>query len=278
MNILREALSGLAGTIGTTSQQKWKLGKGDGSGVQNLTDPFPRMVWIYRDQSGEGREIDSAELDSASGLIYANIDGYENLEVQVGYLPNEKRRSVLRLSKQTGLAAVGGVLPTEQALQAAAIPQVGNLATMRVNPSSYTSPTLLCVTTDFFYTRPSTGQLNYQAVATVDFTTAQGAIASGKHRYAWAWYDYQSGTWGVTSSTDQTPSGALPSKGDFNGSAFASLGVPATAKRAAAVYLYFGQTGVAETDFYRTLDPKLDFPLSSILPTDDILKRIWLGM
>lgn len=276
---LSAAFEKLARKIGTTQKQLWKLGRGDGSGtVQNLSDPFARTVWIYRDQSGEGREISSAQLGSSSGIIWANVAAYENIEVDVAYQPSEDRRTVISLSAQTGQAATGGILPIEQALQAAAVPVTGNLATMRVDPSSYTSPTLVCNTTSFFYTRPSDGQLYFQPVATLDFTTVVGLIAAGKQRYAWAWYDYESAVWGITSSTDQTPSVALPTKGDFTGVIFATLVVPSTAKRSVGILLYFGQTGIGEANFYRNLDPRLDFALITEITVSDVQKRIWLGI
>lgn len=259
---LGTAFERFARRIGTTKRQRWKLGDGSGRGnVQNPTDPFSRSIWIHRDQSGEGREIGTAILDASSGILYANINAYENLEVDVSFPPKEELPHVTGLSTQTGYNASGGLTPLEQGLQAAAVPMVGNLATMRVDPSSYSSPTLICKTTAFFYTRPSSGQLYYHAADTLDFTATVGAIASGKHRYAWGAFDYESDTWSVVSSSDQTPTSTLPSRSDFNGTTFATLAGNSTQKRVAATYLYYGQTGVAEVDFYRSLDAKLDFPL-----------------
>lgn len=245
---------------------QWKIGRGDvgETDPRNPNGSSPRMIWIHQG-SQDDRKIAPAVLSSTSGIKYerASLARLIGESVWAGFPDISNNNTATLYVKELteeSLANLDGQTPIEQAINNALFTDPANLTNMRLEVTG-TKEVLIGKGT---YTRPSdsnTYQFNETrsgfGTGNDSIATLIGALTSGQHRVAWVTVARETGKIKVVASTAVTAVGALPQRSQLINTIF-GISVTATYKRIVPIYLYYGQTDVAEADVYRQFDARLD--------------------
>jgi hypothetical protein len=244
----------------------WLIGRGDvgESDPRNTTGSFSRMIWIHQG-TGDDRKIGTAVVSTSSGIRYdkKSLKNCINLECWVGKPdtadPDSKTLYVKELSPKA-IAALDGLSPMEQFGNEALFTDPANLTNMRVEVNG----TLEITVTRGTYKRPSDGNMYMFNEGRSGFGTGndsvaaiQAALTSGQHCVAWVAVARETGKIKVVASSAATAVGTLPQRTQLISTIFATS-VTTTYKSIVPIYLYYGQTSVAEADVYRQFDARLD--------------------
>lgn len=239
------------------------LGDVDGTVV---VDRVNRIVKWRQDTETGNRGPQLAYLWDKSMIPLADIQPGQNVEIYLGYHPESNEFSVLGQTTP-GLGATGGQTLAEQKANAAQFPQATLITDLRVVPLDGWIEAKVELG---HYTRPSTGvpykfQDNTRNEASGNtLTSLQAALTSGQHRIAWLFLDKELGKLRVVAGTAKTALDTLPAKAEFKDSEYQAISRPNSAcKYLTPVYLYYGQTTLADTDVIYEWDMRFDTPIES---------------
>lgn len=236
---------------GFTQSFRAYLGDGGGTTVQAPDFPTPGSnlyVWYYTENGRQGRAL------LQGGLVpYASADSYYGLPVQIGKMPGAygiQSEVVLGLGGMEGMIAAGGTSITDQYVTNNYYVTGDRINEYRIGPGG---GLIISVSGPVVYANPSTGVLSQFSSTTLDLTTPQGALASGKHCLVAIVLDPYTGALGYVASTAATASGSLPARSELGITTIQTLDL--TDKiRIGTVYLYYGQSAIIAADILTDLD------------------------
>lgn len=247
----------IAGSIDHITQKRGRrvvgfalLGKGDGSGTLVVPNGLPREIWARRSDT---RELFTLYLPPNSVIAFQDGNAaIETIEMRYGYETDNSRLQILDALTSAGQQAVGSQSPIEQTIAQAYWTPLDHITTLRAAPSSPVS-TNVSVAGPLWYPRSSTSKYLFQS-GTTSLSTQITALAAGKHQLAVLYLDTATGSLGVLTNTAATAAGTLPSRSEWAYTDVQAISIASTYIPIIVIYLYYGQTAVAEADFYRTWD------------------------
>lgn len=258
--------------VGWTEIQPVLLTKGDGTGALLVANGRAREIWVRRSDT---RELFTAY--GSPGLLFRLVDGdvtNETVEVRIGYPPGRSTglKTVMDNDTEAGRSSIGSVSPMEAFLYQAFYSQASNLSTLRARPTTPTATNDVSVDGPYFYAQPSTGLLTYFTTGSVGSAVASAiaALSAGQHALGIVYLDKEANTLGILTGTAVSAAGTLPSRSEFGTSDVASIAVQYYQEPIIPVYLYYGQTSVSETDFFRSWDLRSIFSKGVARPAEKI--------
>ena len=234
-----------------------RLGKGDGAGTI-VADVTRRLVYVFE---AVGSVPSAVPLDQGIDIRSLNNPTLEGFRVRLAYpsyAPDKVH--VMGLDDGEGLQAVGGYTPQEQLTAALAVPQTANIADFRL---SVVSGLTVMVNPGKYYAH-ATGDWTYFGGDTIGLTMP---TTSGYHQLQLVCLDTDAGALAVVSNTAEAGS----NKDVFGNTTIDALVIPDGYLPCGAVHCTQGVTSLAETDIYRTADPRVMFQArrTPVLVSDD---------
>ncbi len=226
------------------------LGMGNGSGTLIVPNGLPREIYARRSDT---RELFTLHLPPNPTIPFQDGNAaVETLEVRYGYEADSTRLQVLDTLSASGQQGIGATSPMEAAIAAGYWTPLNQIVTLRGRP---TNPVSMSVAADgpFWYPRTATSKFLF-STGTAALSAAIGALTAGQHQLAIEYLDTATGQLGVITNTAVTATGTLPSRGEWVYTDVQAMSIASTYLPISVVYLYYGQTGVQEADFYRNWD------------------------
>lgn len=187
-------------------------------------------------------------------IMYRDGDSSNaTIEVRVGYPPGSTQYTVMDNLTLAGQQAVGTLSNVEAFNYEAWWAQLNQITPLRAR---CTDPVSASVAVDgpLSPIQPSSGLPNNITTLTYSFTTLIAALTSGQHQFVKLYYDKEALVLYVQAQTAVTAASSLPSRSEFSADDLAGFTTDSTWIDIIPIYLYYGQTEIAEADFYRTLD------------------------
>lgn len=225
------------------------LGKGLGDGTLKAPNAGSRMVWI--------RYSDTHELDVAylpPGMIAPYRDGDPRVETQgvrVGKAPGSELVQVIDAVALDGRSSTGDNSLMEEVIYEALFARLKNFLQLR---ASSTGSNNIQVEGPYPYRKPSTGDLTLFLTGFVSAQTAITALTAGQHQLGIVYLNEETNALGLATGTAVTATYTLPSRSEFAFSDVQAVDLELFWKPIIPVYLYYNQSSVVETDFYRDWD------------------------
>lgn len=253
LGLLSKAVKDALARSGFTDFTLVKLGKGDGLGTLRNPNGMKRDIWVRRSDT---RELFTAYLPPNPLVPLRDGDpNIERIEVRVAKPPFIDRFVVIDALSLAGIESIGEVSPMEALIYAAFWTALKNITNLRARPFDPPTNDVL-VDGPLWYVNPSTGRLVLYTTTSVGtaIQTAITALTAGKHQLGILYLDQTTNSLGLSTGTAVTATGALPARSEFTDTDVANIALPAYATSIIPIYLYYGQTGVAEADHYRDWD------------------------
>jgi hypothetical protein len=271
-----ESIVQMGRSIGFTEASHAKLGYGDGSGriVENQT--LRRAYIHYGDKGSETDPRGVAYFPSWDcGIPFEDSKINEGLDIELRKPPDGGVPEIFRIHP-TGIQAKGGRTGSEEKLDIALQPSIAQLGILR--PSGVGTDAI--IDEIYPYRHPFTGRAKIAVNPSLALAADIAALTAGQHQVAYVYFDptRTSNQLQRVLTSAATASFTLPSvasRGEFGASTIYSLmnSVPAFCYDIGAVYLYYGQTSIAEADWYRKYNSRrvINEPLEAMarLTTSD---------
>lgn len=242
------------GNVTTRPAGDGYLGKGDGSGVI-VADISKRTLWV---QANKGEPptpmplVTEIDIRSFIGVRHE----LEGMRVTLGIPPRQTVLYVTGYDQGEGLAAVGGITPSEQLASKAQFPDVGSIINFRLSPNN-PADTEIYINPGWYKAADGLPAF-WGGDSTVDLLTdAIAALSASEHQMAVVYIDNATGEPAIITNTAE--SGGINDKQVFDTTSIMEMAHSAGEVLTGAVHLYYGQTTIAEDDIYRSSAPRLMF-------------------
>jgi hypothetical protein len=237
---------------GTIPGPTANLGKGDGLGTLLVPNGQPGEVFLHEPLTNQQH---IAYMDPGSPLVLLQ-DGHpeiESIEVVTGYKWNSTQLTILGINTLAGRTAAGTLTPQQAFINEAWWAALNQITPLRITPTTPAVSMSVLATGPLRYRTP----VGASAIFNTGLATPSGGLSAGEHTLALIYLDTDTNLLGATTLTPIPTSSALPAQSvlfmDAYRTAFTELD---TWIPAGIVYLYYGQTSIAEADIDRTGDPR----------------------
>lgn len=249
-NELSAAIRRTLGKVGAIPAGYARLGKGDGSGV--ILRAIEDRTCYYHEWNGAIPSY--APLAQELNLMSFNSAYLEGVRIRMGYpsyAPDTLH--ILGIENGEGLKALGGLLPHEQFSAMGLNINLSNIVPLRCGATTPASTSII-INAGMYYD-PVTPANRILGTTTFDLASAISSLSSGTHCMAVIYLNKSTGI--ISNLVSSAVLGT--DKSEFGGGTFSSLILYPHWQALSLIHLYFGQTAITETDFYRDIDPRLLF-------------------
>lgn len=223
---------------------------GNGSGTV-VADKLNRVVNLWQEAPGGDQRITfTAYLWVNTNIPFENIAANQVIEVDIGFPPNDNRLHALWQKSGPAITATGGYTQLEMKAHAAAHQPLADVPDWRATAQG----SEVHIGEGKYIDASGDEQKWYGGstnAAATTLATRQAALTSGQHQFVWITFNLTSGILVTEASSAVTAVGTLPSRNEFLD---ADYTVATTNRKLIPVYLYYGQTAIAEADIVRKWD------------------------